>query len=71
MYLAYGSSEPVMAIRLNDYDISQTVKGIIFGIEPLFYMIGTFLVPYIVPKWVELRITMITAMILLGVANVL
>lgn len=48
-----------MSLRLLDYDVSQVVSGLIFGINPMMYTISTILIPYTVPKWVEHRVTMI------------
>lgn len=60
MYIAYGSLEPTLSLRLVDYDVSQTTQGLIFGIQPLCYMLGTFLTPYIFPSWIEHRVTLIS-----------
>ena len=71
MYLVYGSLEPILSLRLEDYDVTDTVYGQIFGIQPLFYMLGVFIVPYIVPKWVEHRVTLISGLSLLSFATIL
>ena len=51
-YLVYCSQEPIMSLRLLDYDISQIVSGLVFGINPLMYSLSTILIPFIVPKWI-------------------
>lgn len=66
MSLAYGALEPTLSLRLEDYGLSQVVQGLVFGIQPFFYMIGTFATPYVVPRWVEHRVTLIVAMFGLG-----
>ena len=71
MCLVYGTLEPILSLRLLDYNLDDTATGLIFGIEPLTYMSGTFLIPYIVPKWVAARVTMITALFVLSAATVL
>ena len=71
MAIVYGSLEPILSLRLLDYDVSDTQKGLIFGIEPLTYAMSTIVIPYIVPKWVEARVTMITALILLSFSTAL
>ena len=71
MYMVYGTLEPILSLRLQDYDLSQQIIGLIFGVEPLTYMLGTFLVPCILPKWVEHRVTLITSLFLLGISTAL
>ena len=66
MGTAYGSLEPTLSLRLEEYNLTQIVQGFIFAIQPIFYMIGTFITPYAVPKWVEIRVTLITCQIGLG-----
>ena len=34
-------------------------------------MLGTFIVPYVVPKWVEHRVTLISGLFLLSIATIL
>ena len=49
-----------------DYELSQTYVGCVFAIQPGVYMIGTLIVPYVVPKWVEVRVTLMTSAFCLG-----
>ena len=67
----YGVPEPILSLRLKDYDLDDTQTGLIFGIEAFTYMLSTFLVPYVVPAWVEPRITIITSSIICTVATTL
>ena len=45
--------------------------SLIFGIQPFFEMIGTFSTPYIIPRWVEHRVTLMTFLFLLGASTFL
>ena len=67
--IVYGQLEPILSLRLLDYDLTDTQTGLIFGIEPFTYCLGTVLTPLIVPKWVDYRVTMISSLILLGVTT--
>jgi MFS family permease len=71
MNFVYCTPEPILSLRLLDYDLSDRNSGLIFGIVPLTYMIGTFSIPYLVPKWVEHRVTLITCLFILSVATIL
>jgi len=66
MTLAFGSIDPALSLRLAEYNINQLYTALIFGIQPFFQMLGTFGTPYIVPRWVEHRVTLITFLFLLG-----
>ena len=67
--LVWGMFEPTLSLRLVDYpSVTQTTEGLIFGIQPLFYMISTLSAPC-VPKWIEIRVTIITATLVLGVST--
>ena len=55
-------------MRLKDYNLDQTIVGVIFGIQALFYTFATFLSPYIVPAWMERRVALILNLIFLGVS---
>ena len=63
--IVYGANEPILSLRLDDYNLDSTQTGLVFGMYSIFYMISTFLVPYIVPDWVEPRVTLITSSFLL------
>lgn len=69
MSMVYGIFEPTLSLRLVDYpDVTHSTEGLIFGIQPLFYLVSTLAAPCI-PKWVEIRVTLITATLLLGVST--
>ena len=69
--LSYCIFEPTLSLRLEDYDLSQTYQGLIFAIMPLMYMLGTFLTPIIIPRWIEIRVTLLTGLFMLGVSILL
>ena len=70
MYMVYGSLEPILSLRLKDYSgLNDTTTGLVFGVEPLTYMLSTFMIPYIVPSWVEPRVSLITSSFLLVFAT--
>lgn len=69
--LAYCVFEPTLSLRMEDYGLSQTYQGLIFAIMPLMYMVGTFMTPYAVPRWVEIRVTLIIGMIMLSLSMIL
>ena len=66
MYMAYGCLEPTLGLRLEEYGLSSVFQGLIFGIQPFFYMVMTFATPYVVPRWVEHRVTLIVSLFGLG-----
>mmetsp|Transcript_31703 Transcript_31703/g.41994 ORF Transcript_31703/g.41994 Transcript_31703/m.41994 type:complete len:151 (+) Transcript_31703:509-961(+) len=67
--MAFASLEPILALRLDEYDLGQTYQGLIFGIQPLTYTLATFLTPYIVPSWFERRGALIINLFLLGTSQ--
>ena len=67
----FGAPEPILSLRLADYDLGSTQIGLIFGVEALFYMISTFMVPYILPIWIEPRATLISSTIIVAFASTL
>ena len=64
--ICYCVFEPTLSLRMLDYNLSQTYQGLIFAIMPLMYMIGVILTPLCIPKWVEIRVTLITGLMILG-----
>ena len=70
-FLAYGSLESTLSLRLEEYGLSQLIQGCIFGIQPVLYMLGTFLAPCLIPKWVEIRVTLIVCLFGLGLGTFL
>ena len=69
--VVYGALEPILSLRLADYNLGSTYTGLVFGVEAIFYMISTFMVPYVVPEWVESRVTLITSTFMMSFATVL
>ena len=69
VFLVYGSLEPILSLRLLDYDLNNRATGLVFGVEPLCYMVGTFLSPYLFPKWIPNRVILITGLFILASAT--
>ena len=67
-YIAYCALDPTLSLRLADYGLTQTQKGLVFTIMPSTYMISTILTPYLQPKWLEVRVWLIIAAFFLGVS---
>ena len=61
----YGELEPILVLRLRDFDASIIQMGMTLSIYSIVYIIGTLLVPQI-PTRIEKRFTLITGMFLLG-----
>ena len=59
-YLLYGYLEPVLAIRLDDFNMDQIQISLIFCVITVFYVPSCVLVAYI-PKSVEKRLILILA----------
>jgi len=58
-------------LRLPDYNVSENASGVIFGVEPIIYMLSTFAAPYIVPNWVPYRVTLILSLWMLGFSTLI
>ena len=67
--VVYGELEPILSLRILKYDVTDGQTGLIFGIQPLTYAMGTMLTPVLVPRWVEARVTMIISVVLVGLAT--
>ena len=70
--LGYSSLEPILAYRLQDYPAvndNGTYRGLMFAIQPLLYMLSNFLVPCIVPKWVEPQLTLMVSIFVYGIGT--
>ena len=70
-YAVFGSLEPILSLRLGDYNVSQSSVGLIFAVQPGFYALGSFVTAAIIPKRVEYRVTMFIGLLLLAVATAL
>ena len=71
MSIAFGAIDPSLSLRLQEYNLSPACVSLIFGIQPCFEMIATFTTPYIIPRWVEHRVTLISFLFLLGFSTFL
>ena len=71
MSIQFGSLDPNLSLRIEEYGLSKLYVSLIFGIQPFFEMLGSFSLPYIVPSWIEHRVTMITFLLILGLSNFL
>lgn len=67
-YIIYCALDPTLTLRLDDYGIEQSTKGLIYSIMPTMYMTSTFLTPCVLPKWMEVRVWLIFAAIFLGIS---
>ena len=61
--------EPTLALRLDDYNTSTTINGLIISISPILMMFSTLLSSYIFPSWVEWRIILITSTLFAGLVT--
>jgi len=59
-YFCYGYMEPLLALRLKDFDLNQTEISYFFTILPLFYIISSVLVQF-TPSFIEKRFVLIVA----------
>ena len=62
----YAQFEPILALRLEDFDASTIQQGMCLSIYGFVYIIGTITVPYI-PERIERRFTLIISSFLMGV----
>ena len=69
--MTFSCLEPIMSLRLLDYDLSQSTSGLIFGIMPICLAAGTLAVPLLIPKWVEPRVTLISGLYMLAFGTIL
>ncbi len=67
IFLVYCTLDPILSLRLEDYSsLSEAEEGLVFAVMPISYTLGTFLYPYIIPKRVPYRVTIITGLGLLS-----
>jgi predicted MFS family arabinose efflux permease len=66
-YFSYTALEPVLAIRLQDFDLSSIEIGVFFSLYALLYIPGGLLVQYTPARW-ERRSVLLTAILLAGCA---
>ena len=61
-YIAYCALSPTLVLRLSDYGLDQSQKGLVYAILPTMNMVSTIATPFVMPKWMEARVLlMITA----------
>jgi len=62
----YSVFEPTLSLRLTEFGMSQTYQGLVIGIIPIFYMLGSILNHWIFPKWIETRVILMTGALILA-----
>lgn len=62
----YAEFEPILALRLEDYDTTTIQKGMCMSIYGFVYIIGTLTVPHI-PETISKRFTLIVSSLLMGI----
>ena len=65
-YIVYCGLEPTLTLKLEEYGLAQTQKGLVYTIMPTMYMISCFVTPYCQPKWMETRVWLIISAFFLG-----
>lgn len=63
--MVYGQLEPILALRLKDFDASTMQTGLCLSIYGFIYIIGTLIVPQI-PERIEKRFIMMTSALCMG-----
>jgi len=58
-YFTYSQMEPILALRLKEFNLSAAQLGLFFAILPIFYMTFGMLVQ-LQPKWIDARVYLIT-----------
>ena len=71
MGLVMDSIGPTLTLRLEDYNVGESVRGLIFGIQPTTFIVGIFLGALVIPKWVPHRVTLIMSLLLTAVTVLL
>ena len=62
---------PTLVLRLADYNLNEQVEGVVFGLSPIAFVIGTFLAPCLIPEWVPNRVILFIALILASICTLL
>lgn len=68
VYFLFSYLEPILAVRIKDFNLSQTQIGVLFVIYPVFYTLFS-LVSGMIPNGVQKRATIILASLALAVTN--
>ena len=69
-YFMYAQLEPVFAIRLTEFNLSQLSIGLFYAIFPVVYVISGLTIQYF-PKWIDRRVFLISALAINTVAFLL
>ena len=67
-YIAYCALDPTLVLRLADYGLDQSQKGLVFTIMPTMYMVSTIATPFLLPRWMEVRVWLMIMAFFLGVS---
>ena len=70
VFIVYSGFEPTLSLRFGDYGLSQTYQGLIFAIQPTMYILGTLFTPFLLPKWMEIRVWFIIGLLLMAIGTV-
>ena len=58
--------EPILSLRIPDYDLPDWTVGLFYSSIAFAYVIGTFIFTYSLPKWLPHRVTIMTSLLLLS-----
>lgn len=67
--ICLDSLGPTLILRMNDYAIDPNCQGLVFILQPTTLVISIFLGPVLVPKWVPLRVILITSVFLMALTE--
>ncbi len=57
--MGYCQIEPILALRLTSFGLSNSFVGLFFCIIPIFYILGGYIIQY-QPKWMPNRVILVT-----------
>ena len=64
-YFPYALMEPILALRLTDFSLSEIQIGIFFAIWPTFFLTSSIIAKYL-PTRVDKRVTLMLSAFLSG-----
>ena len=64
--VVFSQLEPILALRMNDFNLSSVQTGAVLAVLPFIYIFGTLLVPCL-PSWIDKRVTLMLSNVLMGV----
>ena len=67
-YIAYCALSPTLVLRLADYGLDQSQKGLVYTILPTMNMLSMMVTPFVTPKWMEARVLMMIMAFFSGVS---